>query len=140
MKRFIDRNILDGGLLGLFLLLGMVSPLAFTSCMAPQPEIEITLVMDYSKVIQAINATNRSLTEKLSLIETALKNGFDENNTQQALLKQGYSLGEGITAPTGMYGPDSAKAVEAYQRDHGLEVTGVADVDLVKTLIEGLNL
>ena len=79
---------LSGGLLGLFLLLGMVSPLAFTSCMAPQPEIEITLVMDYSKIMQAINATNKSLTEKLSLIETALKNGFDENKTRQALLKQ----------------------------------------------------
>ena len=79
---------LTGGLLGLFLLLGMVSPLAFTSCVTPQPEIKVTLEMDYGKIIQAINATNSSLTEKLSLIETALKNGFDENNTQQALLKQ----------------------------------------------------
>ena len=56
---------------------------------------------------------------------------------QQALLDLGYSLGDGITAPTGMFGPDSEKAVMAYQRDHGLEETGVADAELVRTLLEG---
>ena len=83
-----NGRALTGGLLGLFLLLGMASTLVFTSCETSQPEIKVTLEMDYGKIIQAINATNSSLTEKLSLIETALKNGFDENNTQQALLKQ----------------------------------------------------
>lgn len=59
---------------------------------------------------------------------------------QQALLNLGYSLGEDITGPTGMYGDATAAAVAAYQRDHGLEENGVADEALVRTLIEGLNL
>ena len=58
---------------------------------------------------------------------------------QQALLNQGYSLGEDITGPTGVYGDGTAAAVKAYQQDHGLEVTGVVDEALARTLSEGLG-
>ncbi|MBR3274073.1 MAG: polysaccharide deacetylase family protein [Clostridia bacterium] len=45
---------------------------------------------------------------------------------QQKLIELGYMKGE----PDGVYGQDCAKCVKAYQKDHGLEQTGVADVAL----------
>ena len=36
-----------------------------------------------------------------------------------------------------MYGEDCAKAVAKYQQEHGMEANGVADADLVRTLLEG---
>ena len=54
---------------------------------------------------------------------------------QQALIEQGYLTGE----PDGVYGEGCAAAVQAYQKDHGLEETGVADADLVKAIIEGTS-
>ena len=51
---------------------------------------------------------------------------------QRWLIALGYLDGE----PDGVYGPGCEKAVAKYQQDHGLEVTGVADSDLVRTLLE----
>ena len=51
---------------------------------------------------------------------------------QQKLIELGYLSGE----PDGVYGDDSESAVRAYQRDHGLEVTGVADVETQKMILE----
>ena len=45
---------------------------------------------------------------------------------QEKLIELGYMKGE----PDGVYGHDCAKCVKAYQKDHGLEPTGVADVAL----------
>ena len=45
---------------------------------------------------------------------------------QQKLIELGYMKGE----PDGVYGRDCAKHVKAYQKDHGMEQTGVADVAL----------
>ena len=45
---------------------------------------------------------------------------------QQKLVELGYMKGE----PDGVYGQDCAKYVKAYQKDHGMEQTGVADVAL----------
>ena len=45
---------------------------------------------------------------------------------QEKLVELGYMKGE----PDGVYGRDCAKCVKAYQKDHGLEPTGVADVAL----------
>ena len=42
---------------------------------------------------------------------------------QQKLIEQGYLKG----SPDGIYGEDCEKAVRAFQKDNGLEVTGVAD-------------
>ncbi len=52
---------------------------------------------------------------------------------QQKLIELGYLTGE----PDGVYGQDCAKAVKAYQKDHGLEQTGIADEALVRALLEG---
>ena len=45
---------------------------------------------------------------------------------QQKLIELGYLTGE----PDGVYGNDCETAIKAYQKDHGLEPTGVADVAL----------
>lgn len=52
---------------------------------------------------------------------------------QQKLIEMGYLTGEA----DGVYGAQCAQAVSAYQRDHNMEATGVADADLVRTLVEG---
>ena len=51
---------------------------------------------------------------------------------QQKLIELGYLSGE----PDGVYGEACEEAVKAYQKDHDLEQTGVADSDLVRTIIE----
>jgi hypothetical protein len=74
MKQFKFRTI-TSGLLGALLLLGTAAPLTFTSCENEHPEISITLTSDYSSIIEAINNANKSLADKLALIEAAIKNG-----------------------------------------------------------------
>ncbi len=49
---------------------------------------------------------------------------------QEKLIELGYMKGE----PDGVYGHDCAKCVKAYQKDHGMEPTGVADVALQEQL------
>ncbi len=51
---------------------------------------------------------------------------------QERLIQMGYLEGEA----DGVFGPGCEKAVAKYQQDHGLEVTGVADADLVRTILE----
>lgn len=53
---------------------------------------------------------------------------------QQKLIELGYLTGE----PDGRFGEGSEAAVKAYQKDHGMEQTGVVDADLVRTLLEGV--
>ena len=74
MKQFKFRSI-TCGLLGVLLLLGIAAPLTFTACENEHPEISITLTSDYSSIIEAINNANKSLADKLALIEAAVKNG-----------------------------------------------------------------
>ena len=50
---------------------------------------------------------------------------------QEKLIEQGYLTGE----PDGVFGEQGEAAVKAYQRDHGTEQTGVADPDLLRSLI-----
>jgi len=52
---------------------------------------------------------------------------------QQKLIELGYLTGE----PDGVYGEGCETAVKAYQKDHGMEQTGVADSALVRAIIEG---
>ena len=52
---------------------------------------------------------------------------------QQKLIELGYLTGEA----DGIYGPTCEEAVKRYQREHNLEETGVADAELVRSLIEG---
>ena len=50
---------------------------------------------------------------------------------QQKLIELGYMKGE----PDGVYGHDCAACVKAYQKDHGLEPTGVDDVALQEQIL-----
>ena len=52
---------------------------------------------------------------------------------QEKLIALGYLDG----SPDGVYGEDCAKAIAKYQQDHGMEANGVADADLVRTILEG---
>ena len=76
-------RIIPCGLLCAVLALGTAAPLAFTSCENEHPEISITLTSDYSGIIEAINNVNKTLLEKLALIEQGIKDGNLQN--QQAL-------------------------------------------------------
>ena len=52
---------------------------------------------------------------------------------QEKLIALGYLSGE----PDGVYGGDCEEAIKKYQKDHGMEQTGVADPDLLREIIEG---
>ena len=68
MNRMINRN-LPSGLLAALLCL---APPVFTACQEEPAKITITMVSDYSQLIEAINNVSRSLSEKVELVETAL--------------------------------------------------------------------
>ena len=52
---------------------------------------------------------------------------------QEKLIAMGYLTG----TPDGVYGDGCVSAIKAYQKDHGMEETGEADADLVRTILEG---
>ena len=92
------RRPLAGGLLGLFLLLGMAAPLTFTACESQQSEINITMKSDYSKLVQALNDANETLTAKLALIESALNSGFDDSQDAMSLVQKAVASLDGTVA------------------------------------------
>ena len=51
---------------------------------------------------------------------------------QEKLIAMGYLEGK----PDGVYGPGCADAISKYQKDHGMKANGVADADLVRTILE----
>ena len=53
---------------------------------------------------------------------------------QQKLIEMGYLTGE----PDGVYGDGCVAAIKAYQKDHGMQETGEADADLVRTILEAV--
>ena len=83
------------GLLSLFLLLVPFSPLVFVACDDGHPEFDIALEADYSDVIKAINEGDRSLAEKMALIQAAVSNGLAGNNTMMDLIQDALSSLDG---------------------------------------------
>ena len=69
--------------------------LALTSCREEPATINITMVPDYSQIVEAINRTDRSLTEKMSLVEAAITGGFADINDARQLLSQALSTMSG---------------------------------------------
>ena len=65
--------------------------LAFTACDNSNPEINIRMETDYSEIIDAIGDANRSLSNKLALIEAAMKNGLAENDALLGLIQEALS-------------------------------------------------
>jgi peptidoglycan/xylan/chitin deacetylase (PgdA/CDA1 family) len=53
---------------------------------------------------------------------------------QEKLIAMGYLTG----TPDGVYGDGCVAAIKAYQKDHGMEQTGEADADLVRTIVESV--
>ncbi len=98
MNQNNNGRTLMGGLLGLFFLLGMATPLAFTACESQQPEIIITLESDYSDIVQTINNANSTLTGKLAQIESALNNGFAQSSEGMSLIQQAVASLNGTVA------------------------------------------
>ena len=66
------------------LVMMLLLPLAFSSCESLHPEMDITMETDFSDIIAAINSSNKSLAEKLALIEAALQKGLADNQTAMA--------------------------------------------------------
>ena len=54
---------------------------------------------------------------------------------QEKLRAMGYLKMDGPS--TGYYGPQTAKAIAAFQEDHGLPVTGEADIETQRKVLEG---
>ena len=87
MKQFKSISI-PCGLLCALLWLGMAAPLAFTSCENEHPELNVTLTSDYSTIINAIKNVNSTLSDKLALIEEAIKNGTVASGEANDLIKK----------------------------------------------------
>lgn len=137
-----------GGLLGLFLLLGMATPLAFTACESQQPEIIITLESDYSDIVQTINNANSTLTDKLAQIESALNNGFAQSSEGLSLIQQAVASLNGTVAEklAAIEAAIQAQTTSLETKLALIEAAVQADIadsqeaqDLIKEAIESLN-
>jgi hypothetical protein len=62
--------------------------LAFPSCEGSQEKIEINLEPDYSGMLAAIRGMDKSLADKLALIESAAEGGLENNSKALALIKE----------------------------------------------------
>lgn len=109
-------------LLFLGALLWLVS-LALTSCLEEPAKINIKMVSDYSQIVEAINRTDRSLTEKVSLVEAALASGFADSKAARQMLQQAVSSLTGTLA-------EKLSAVEAAVRSQ------TASLEIKLSLIE----
>ena len=70
------------------LLLLVLVPLTFTACDDGHPELEIFLDADYSEVIAAIKDANRSLSDRVALIEAAVSSGLAESDAMMDLIRE----------------------------------------------------
>ena len=61
---------------------------AFTSCENEHPAVNVTLNSDYSGIVEAINSVNTTLSDKLALIEEAIKNGTVASGEANDLIKK----------------------------------------------------
>ena len=75
MKNTKRRRIGHNSVLAILLL----APLAFLSCENRHPEMDITMDTDFREIISAINSANKSLSDKLALIEASLQQGLADN-------------------------------------------------------------
>ena len=75
-------------MIGALLLLASATPFTLTSCDNEHEAVNITLKSDYSGLAEAMKDNNKSLLEKLGMIEEAIKNGNINDNSAQELLLQ----------------------------------------------------
>ena len=75
-------------LLGALLMLAPVLPLALTSCQNEHQEINLTVQQGFDGIAEAIRSMDKTLAEKLAIIESAVQNGLADNKTSQELIQQ----------------------------------------------------
>ena len=71
----------------LFSLLALLLPLAFTACDSANPELSIKFDTNYSEIIEALRDSKQSLGGKMALIEAAMRNGLNDNQSLLALIQ-----------------------------------------------------
>ena len=84
MKEMKDRRIRNRKVLAFLLL----APLAFSMCENRHPEMDIVMETDFSEIIEAIKSSNKSLSDKLALIEAALQQGLADNQAAMEQVRQ----------------------------------------------------
>lgn len=89
------RSLLS--LLGGLMLLAFVTPTALTSCQNEQPEVDLTIRMKFDGIVDAIMQMSTTLEEKLALIESAMKDGFADNQAAQELVRSALASLSGTT-------------------------------------------
>lgn len=85
------------GLLGGLMLLAFVAPTALTSCQNEQPEVDLTIPVGFEGVVDAIKQMRTTLEEQLALIESAMKDGFADNQAAQELVRSALASLSGTT-------------------------------------------
>ncbi len=89
------RSLLS--LLGGLMLLAFVAPTALTSCQNEQPDVDLTIRMKFDGIVDAIMQMSTTLEEKLALIESAMKDGFADNQAAQELVRSALASLSGST-------------------------------------------
>ena len=84
----VNRRILPTGIVGVWLLLAPLLSLTILSCDRPDAEVDISLSSDYRGIAEAIRSGGQTLAEMLSLIETAVAEGFADQAAAQQLLQE----------------------------------------------------
>ena len=72
---------MKAGLLSLTLFLIPFYTLVFTACDDGHPEFLFSLDADYSEVIKAIKDSDKSLSDRVALIEAAVSSGLAESSS-----------------------------------------------------------
>ena len=83
--------------------LSLLLALSLTACDSKLPEMEIELKTDYTQILQAISDANKSLADKMALIQAAAGTGLAQDQTllqliQEALASLGGSLEQKLAA------------------------------------------
>ena len=74
-----------------FLLLSLALQFVLTACEEEHQQITLKLQPDYSGVVAAINDANRSLTEKMAMIEASVSSGLADNQAAIKLIQDAVS-------------------------------------------------
>ncbi|MBO4417271.1 MAG: hypothetical protein J5801_04040, partial [Bacteroidales bacterium] len=146
MKKFNNR--IAAGLAIVALVSCLAAPLTFTACSNSHPELDITIESDYSSIIDAIGSVNKTLTEKLALLEQAMKEGFADQQEAQEQIRAALESLSG-TAGERLGAIEAAVKAQTTALDTKLALIEIAladgfvdngsALDLLKTAIESLG-
>jgi len=72
----------------LAILLISLGPLAVSSCVNTPAEIDFSVESDYSRLVAAIENVNKSLSDRMSLLEAAMESGLANDQAALALIRK----------------------------------------------------